>query len=90
MSQDTMYVITIQRHYYDGTLNVSRKERVFWHDQTGAIIRNTRDEAQAVIDEIDGSQYTLRHGEHSRPTFRVRSANIPWVKARIRKLEEGV
>lgn len=58
------YVITIQRHRYAPTTD--REELLNRQEYP------TRRAAMARIRQIEGGSYELRHGEHSRPTLRVR------------------
>lgn len=65
-----MYAITMQRHYYQGTLNADGRELLLGDDWTGSSEYPTRQAALAAADGLLGERYYLAHSEYAAPTFR--------------------
>ena len=79
MASAARYTITAVHHY----LGADGAERVLYGPLDGPYLYPTREAALLAIANMDGREYWLSHGEHSRPTLRARSVRITWVAAQL-------
>jgi hypothetical protein len=66
-----MYAIIVTPHFYQGTLPKQQEHFMLDDKNYRRMEFDTRDEAQAIIDERNEGIYYLDHGEYSRPDYKI-------------------